>query len=461
MEHWRNYRILIGILLLGLSTSCEKEEFIPSPPTPPPYSAPPVEHNTSIQNHEWNNGWFNNNTHHIDYGGTSPSHFRRGFTYFDYEGDGDMDVFACVPHFENEIDEEHLEYQIIVNKGTIGGVVQWEVKKDIIINQLPYYATLLSPIDIEGDGDMDIVVFVGDDPNNYNGGEPAGGGIFVYVYEDGNYDYKTIEPYVNQEFGVPMDGFFHGGSVGDINGDGLADVVAGTNKIYYWINNGGYNFTKITSYNWQDAANPDYLNQTDGFTFFGDFQNLNGTGMFICSEHMFDINQDGYIDLFVGIPNDDDRSNQGHRKNMRIYYGKAEYPYFNLEPDVILETHIGFDDWNDQYSCVLDISITDWDGDGDYDIFTSSYPNNPNKGTMVSYYQNQNNNSFINKTTEVFFGEDYIYDNCSSAFVKVFDADGDGTKDLVQETGQPKISSECSTINGWKKQNGKLTKYRF
>ena len=32
----------------------------------------------------------------------------------DYEGDGDMD--DCVPHFENEIDEEHLEYQILVNK---------------------------------------------------------------------------------------------------------------------------------------------------------------------------------------------------------------------------------------------------------------------------------------------------------------------------------------------------------
>ena len=70
------------------------------------------------------------------------SNIRRGFTYFDYEGDGDMDVFAC--DFENEI-EEHLEYQIIVNKGTIGRYNG----KYIIINQLPYYATLLSPIDIE------------------------------------------------------------------------------------------------------------------------------------------------------------------------------------------------------------------------------------------------------------------------------------------------------------------------
>ena len=26
MEQWRNYRILIGILLLGFSTSCEKSE---------------------------------------------------------------------------------------------------------------------------------------------------------------------------------------------------------------------------------------------------------------------------------------------------------------------------------------------------------------------------------------------------------------------------------------------------
>ena len=26
MEHWRTYRILIGFLIIGLSTSCEKEE---------------------------------------------------------------------------------------------------------------------------------------------------------------------------------------------------------------------------------------------------------------------------------------------------------------------------------------------------------------------------------------------------------------------------------------------------
>ena len=49
-------------------------------------------YDTSIQNHEWNSGWFDNLTMSTKHGGTS--FFHRGFTYFDYEGDGDMDVFV-------------------------------------------------------------------------------------------------------------------------------------------------------------------------------------------------------------------------------------------------------------------------------------------------------------------------------------------------------------------------------
>ena len=440
------------------------------------YKPPPVYYQTSIQNHEWNDGWYNNNTHHVDYGGTSPSHFRRGFTYFDYEGDGDMDVFACVPHFENNnIDEVHLEYQILVNNGSIDGIVQWEVKKDIIVNQLPYYASIIQPVDIDSDNDMDIVIFVADDPNNYNSGETAGGGIFVYVYDNGKYTYHTIEPYRNQidylvNGEIPYwDGYFHGGTAGDINGDGLIDLVAGTDRIQYWINNGNLNFTRLVST--KLATN---IPEEDFPSFLSDFYAFGGSGVFICNEFLFDINQDGYLDLLVAVPNDkvynpnhigykdldEEEKQELYKENMRIHFGKPEFPYFNNIPDLFLETHLKLS-YENQYACAFDISIIDFDNDGDYDIFTQSYPNNPLRGTLLSYYENENNLNFINKTTQIFQGDEYIGATCSSGFFKVTDADNDGDYDIIRETGQPRASSECMNINGWINSNGILSKYRF
>ena len=38
--------------------------------------------------------------------------------------------------------------------------------------------------------------------------------------------------------------FYHGGTLGDVNGDGLVDIIAGTVEISVWINKGDLIFEK-------------------------------------------------------------------------------------------------------------------------------------------------------------------------------------------------------------------------
>jgi len=98
MEHWRNYRILIlGFLLLTLSTSCEKEDIIDiedevNNEVVVPELSPISQYKTSFQNHEWNDGWYGHRELYGN-GGTSDAQAMGTMTYFDYGNDGDQDVF--------------------------------------------------------------------------------------------------------------------------------------------------------------------------------------------------------------------------------------------------------------------------------------------------------------------------------------------------------------------------------
>ena len=83
------------------------------------------------------------------------------------------------------------------------------------------------------------------------------------------------------------------------------------------------------------------------------------------------------------------------------------------------------------------------------------------KRKLFKIIENENNLNFINKTTQIFQGDEYIGATCSSGFFKVTDADNDGDYDIIRETGQPRASSECMNINGWINSNGILSKYRF
>ena len=432
MEYWRNYRIL-GYLLLTLTflTSCEKDLIDDCCIEEPISNPPPVYYNTSVQNHEWNDGWFNNNTHNV--GNKLNAEFLRGFTYIDYQGDGDMDVFICRPPFLNSgMGQDGLDYGILVKEGN-----DYVYKKDMIEEQLPYYASLISPADLDNDGDMDIVIFIADDAGNYNGGttpnEPSGG-IFAYIWEDGKYRLTEIEPYI--EGGNQF--FYHGGTLGDVNGDGLVDIVAGTQGGQtLWLNKGNLIFEK-------------YIN----------FIELNnGFSTYVCSQFLFDINKDGYLDYIVGYPKDQLNGNLEFSNHVYIYFGTGVFPYYNENPDITLQNPYTDSNWENVNVCMIDLSIFDFDNDGDYDIFTNSYSESGGvNGHLINYYEN-NNNTFEFKN--IFKEEQQFYNGCRSGFMKVFDIDNDGNKEILLESGLPSVSSECSQINGYKLIEGKLQKTKI
>lgn len=430
MEQWRNYRILIGILLLGFSTSCEKSEIddiddiINNNQNEIPQVSPTSQYKTSLQNHEWNDGWYS----HTDVN-SAGLQAQGSLTYFDYGNDGDMDVFVQI----EAPSPQYFNTWIIENKGT-----SWKKRKDVISEILPSGKRIpsggrkMTQSDIDNDGDTDFVFFIADDDSYYweaGSGNGPGGGIFAFIYDSNTHRFSPIEiePYQAGSNHV----FYHGGTLGDVNGDGLVDIIAGTIEISVWINKGDLIFEK---------------------------QELNVyENSFICSSTIFDINQDGYLDLIVS-----DSDTFGNYKSSRtfgyILYGIPTYPYFDKENKVELTADRDGPESPRQYDCLFDVSITDWDNDGDYDLFTSGYTivGNDNMSFLINYFENTDN-GLINKTTDLFYENQNEGIINNSGLIKAWDIDNDGNKELLIEAS----TNMNSTQQGWnsfKIINGKLTR---
>ena len=404
-----------------------------------PEKSPLSQYKTSHQNHEWNDGWYSHSDL-IANGGTSDLQAYGSLTYFDYGDDGDWDVFVQI----EEPAPKWFNTWIIENKGKLGGKTQWKKRDDVISEILPNGKRIPSggrkttQADIDGDGDTDIVMFIADDyaywwedyiGNTGDRGGNPGGGIYAFIYDESVNTYSPIEiePYQAGTNHV----FYHGGTLGDVNGDGLVDILAGTVEIKVWINQGNLNFQK---------------------------QEINVyENNFICSSTLFDVNQDGFLDMIVSNsgpyqPNKPD----GFRWNdvAEIYYGIPSYPYFDKSNPTIL-TVVG----NGNYDCLIDVSITDFDNDGDYDIFTSSYGVDvyDNMSGLINYFENDSN-KFTNKTEDIFEkGQNQSFQN-NSGLIKTWDIDKDGDKELLIEAS---VSGNNHSQRGWnsfKLINGKLTR---
>ena len=286
--------------------------------------------------------------------------------------------------------------------------------------------------DIDNDGDTDFVFFIADDDSYYwesGSGNGPGGGIFAFIYDEPTKTYSPIEIEPYQNGGNHW--FYHGGTLGDVNGDGLVDIIAGTVEISVWINKGDLIFEK---------------------------QELNiFETNFICSSTIFDINQDGYVDLIVS-----DANTFGDYKSSRtfgyILYGIPTYPYFDKENKKELTADRDGPESPTQYDCLFDVSITDWDNDGDYDLFTSGYTivGNDNMSFLINYFENTDN-GLVNKTTDLFYENQNEGIINHSGLIKAWDIDNDGNKELLIEASADWYSSQQGW-NSFKLLNGKLTR---
>jgi len=205
--------------------------------------------------------------------------------------------------------------------------------------------------DLDGDGYDDIIVGAyGDDDNGSESGS-----VYVYYGSSGGIDTSSEEKLTagttNDRYGRYLAG------VGDVDGDGLDDIVVtavgadnkGTNAGYAWIyfgNASGMTSTTAQSIYASDAMTNHHFGRA-----------VAGAG---------DIDGDGYADLIVGAPVDSD--NGSYSGAAYVYYGQSGS--LHLESEVKLTAPDG--GASDYFGNGL-AGVGDIDGDGFDDLVVGAY----------------------------------------------------------------------------------------
>lgn len=357
---------------------------------------------TALQNHQWNTGWV---TYEGEKLGGFPDHPQSAVTYIDIDGDGDLDITYRSPN-----NNSGYRMMVMINNGD-----EFEIDDTRFPNH-PHdrdYRKMV-PVDVDNDGDLDLIGFNAADPKPQNPLIPneTHGGLDLMRFSDGKFYFEEIQnPIASNEY------YFHGGTAGDINGDGWVDVITGHGgKIY--LNDGAGNISS----EYEELMTMEEFQQETGKLWF--------------AMELIDVNNDGYQDLIAGeawgVPSDGDYQDPNYQKTKNIYFGKAGYPYFEkipyaLETEYDLLGQSNYDE--DALSATLGISVIDFDNDGDLDILTFSH--NQSTGGALEYFENIGNSQF--RADNSIFGNGENILSQTPNWIKTWDIDGDGIPEILNE----------------------------
>ncbi len=192
-----------------------------------------------------------------------------------------------------------------------------------------------------------------------------------------------------------------GVSAGDINNDGLIDLffTANMKSNSLYLNTGNFKFVEIT-----------------------EKANVSGDDRWFTGSTMVDINNDGFLDIYVSV------SGKGNNRNNLLYINNGDATFTESAKEYGID-HNGH---------TTQSTFFDYDNDGDLDIYLANYPPTPFQ-SAIELYHYKTNNPKIEES-------DILYRN-----------NGDGTfKDVTVEAKilnfGLSLSATTSDINndGWK-----------
>lgn len=282
----------------------------------------------------------------------------------DLDGDGDLDIVVA---------NEHNFNILLINDGT--GHFTEESQKRLPLKQ--HDSEDIAIADFDGDGDLDLVFVCEDDQVN------------EFYENDGKGFFKDIS------YKIPVTGTSNAVVSSDLNGDGSPDLLIGNAPDRQ--GSGGQNFCLINdgNGNWKDETAQRLPVSTKATQ---DFE-------------LGDVDGDGDLDLFVANEDDSElliNDGNGFFKNETV----ARLP---IEPG----------QWETR-----EADFGDVDGDGDLDLFLANVNFRQTKDHQNRLFLNDGNGYFKDVT------KDHLpVEKMHTVDGKFYDLDGDGDLDLITGNG--------------------------
>lgn len=231
--------------------------------------------------------------------------------------------------------------------------------------------------DMDNDGYQDVVMF----SSGYDAPPFPGDSIGIFYPKDNTFQYLSDDI-----------GFFHGGAVGDINNDGLVDIV--TFGLPHEMNN--------TPTIYLNKGNKKFIKSTVNHRNFP----IDGRGGYPSIE-LYDMDGNGYLDMILGSSNS-------------IKIVKNTNGVFDMNNSIVINTR----------ELPMSFIFFDFNNDKKIDIVSNNTYNY--NGYNINLYLN-NGNNFTDETSKYFDKTTHQSQYTWIKWLRMFDYDKDGDLDIVGE----------------------------